>query len=275
MTTREDRVTDPTGRPDPATRPAVAARDLHVVLGGSAIVRGVDLTVDEGEVVALLGANGSGKSTLVRALVGAVPVTSGTVELLGHPLGRAVPWRRIGYVPQRVSAATGVPATAAEVVASGLLDGRRLWPPRHAHRRVHDALDLVGLDHHAHRPVRDLSGGQQQRVLIARALVRTPDLLVLDEPVAGVDLPSQQAFATTLAGLADRGTTVLVVLHELGALAPLVRRAVVLRHGAVVHDGAPPRAAREHDADEHDHVHPHDDVTGGDRAAAAGLRWEP
>ncbi len=259
----------------PGTAPAVTARDVRVVLGGSAIVRGVDVTVAEGEVVALLGANGSGKSTLVRALVGAVPVESGSVRLLGHPLGRGVPWERIGYVPQRVSAATGVPATAAEVVASGLLHGRRLWLPRHADRRVHDALDLVGLDHHADRPVRDLSGGQQQRVLIARALVRDPDLLVLDEPVAGVDLPSQQAVATTLARLAERGTTVLVVLHELGALAPLVRRAVVLRHGAVVHDGAPPRPTHEHGADEHDHVHPHDDDVTLDRTPAAGLRWEP
>ena len=259
----------------PATSPAVDAHDVHVVLGGSAIVRGVDLTVAEGEVVALLGANGSGKSTLVRALVGAVPVSAGSIALLGHPLGRDVPWQRVGYVPQRVSAATGVPATAAEVVASGLLHGRRLWAPRNGHRRVHEALDLVGLDHHAHRPVRDLSGGQQQRVLIARALVRAPDLLVLDEPVAGVDLPSQQAFATTLARLADRGTTVLVVLHELGALAPLVRRAVVLRHGAVVHDGAPPRPTHEHGADEHDHVHPHDDAATLARTPAAGLRWEP
>ncbi|WNB87524.1 ABC transporter ATP-binding protein [Cellulomonas sp. ATA003] len=258
-----------TGHPHP-----VVAHGVRVVLDGSEILRGVDLTVDEGEVVALLGANGSGKSTLVRALVGVVPVVSGDVALLGRPLGRGVAWERIGYVPQRVSAATGVPATAAEVVASGLLHGRRLRPPRDADRRVHDALDLLGLDHHADRPVRELSGGQQQRVLIARALVREPELLVLDEPVAGVDLPSQQAFAATLAGLRERGTTVLVVLHELGALAPLVRRAVVLRHGAVVHDGAPPRPTHEHGGDEHDHVHPHDDdvLT---QTPTTGLRWEP
>ena len=259
--------------PSGAVAPPVVARDVHVVLGGNAILRGVDLTVTEGEVVALLGANGSGKSTFVRALVGVVPVAAGSVRLLGEPLGRAVAWDRIGYVPQLVSAATGVPATAAEVVASGLLHGRRLRAPRHAQPRVHAALDLVGLDHHADRPVRELSGGQQQRVLIARALVRDPDLLVLDEPVAGVDLPSQQAFAATLAALTDRGTTVLVVLHELGALAPLVRRAVVLRHGAVVHDGAPPAPTHEHGGPDHDHVHPHD----GDLAETptTGLRWEP
>ncbi|MBX9243268.1 ABC transporter ATP-binding protein [Actinotalea ferrariae] len=253
---------------------AVRATGVHVTLGGAPIVHHVDLSVDEGEVVALLGANGSGKSTLVRALVGVVPVDRGSVELLGTPLGRSVAWDRIGYVPQRVSAATGVPATAAEVVASGTLHARRLRPPRDTGRRVTQALEQVGLGALAHRPVGQLSGGQQQRVLIARALVRRPDLLVLDEPVAGVDVPSQRAFADALTTLAAGGTTVLVVLHELGALAPLVRRAVVLRHGSVVHDGAPPSPAAGHAGPEHDHVHPHD--TADDDAAALTPRvgWE-
>ncbi|WP_182111476.1 MULTISPECIES: metal ABC transporter ATP-binding protein [unclassified Actinotalea] len=236
---------------------AVRATGVHVTLGGAPIIHHVDLTVEDGEVVGLLGANGSGKSTLVKALVGVVPVDRGRIELLGRPLGRGVEWERIGYVPQRVSAATGVPATAAEVVTSGTLHARRLRPPRDAHRRALEALDQVGLAAVAERPVRELSGGQQQRVLIARALVRRPDLLLLDEPVAGVDLPSQRAFAAALTALAAAGTTVLVVLHELGALAPLVRRAVVLRHGSVVHDGAPPAPSAEHAGADHDHVHPH------------------
>jgi zinc transport system ATP-binding protein len=236
---------------------AVRAEGLVVSLGGTRILRGIDLEVADGEVVALLGANGSGKSTLVRALVGVVPITAGRVELFERPLGRTVEWRRIGYVPQRVSAGSGVPATAGEVVASGLLTNRRLRLPRRYAAAACAALDLVGLADQANRAVRELSGGQQQRVLIARALIRKPDLLLLDEPVAGVDLPSQQAFAQALTRLTERGTTVLVVLHELGALAPLVRRAVVLRHGAVVHDGAPPVASPEHGGDRHDHVHPH------------------
>jgi len=255
--------------------PAVRARGIRVVLSGNAILRGIDLTVHDGEVVALLGANGSGKSTLVRALVGAVPIDAGEIELLGQPLGRGVEWNRIGYVPQRVSAATGVPATAGEVVASGLLHGRRLRPPRRARAAVREALDLVGLTHHVDRPVRELSGGQQQRVLIARALVRDPALLVLDEPVAGVDLPSQEAFAATLTDLTARGRTVLVVLHELGAIAPLVQRAVVLRHGTIVHDGAPPSPTPEHGDVDHDHVHPHDPDELFAARHPAGLRWEP
>ncbi|MCK9793199.1 metal ABC transporter ATP-binding protein [Isoptericola sp. 4D.3] len=238
--------------------PAIEARDVHVRLGASPVLRGVDLTVRRGEVVALLGANGSGKSTLVRTLVGVLPASAGDVRLFGHPLGNGVPWGRVGYVPQRVSAAAGVPSTAAEVVSSGLLHGRRLTLPRGWRSRVRDALDLVGLADRARYATHQLSGGQQQRVLIARALVRDPELLVLDEPVAGVDRPSQEAFAATMTRLVADGMTVLVVLHELGELAPLVQRCVVLRHGRVVHDGAPPTPRQEHGDDAHEHVHPHE-----------------
>jgi zinc transport system ATP-binding protein len=115
----------------------------------------------------------------------------------------------------------------------------------------------VDLADRAKRATHELSGGQQQRVLIARALVRRPDVLLLDEPVAGVDRPSQEAFAATMTRLVDDGMTVLVVLHELGELAPLVRRCVVLRHGRVVHDGAPPTPQAGHEGVTHEHVHPH------------------
>ncbi|CAM3748602.1 metal ABC transporter ATP-binding protein [Isoptericola cucumis] len=243
--------------PAPDAPPAIEARGLHVRLGASPVLRGVDLTVRRGEVVALLGANGSGKSTLVRTLVGVLPPSAGDVRLLGRPLGDGVPWGRVGYVPQRVSAAAGVPSTAEEVVASGLLHGRRLRLPRGWRARVREALDQVGLADRAHRPTHQLSGGQQQRVLIARALVRRPEVLVLDEPVAGVDRPSQEAFAATMTRLVGDGMTVLVVLHELGELAPLVQRCVVLRHGRVVHDGAPPHPRPGHEDSDHEHVHPH------------------
>lgn len=237
----------------------VSARGVRVRLGGSEILRGIDLAVGGGEVVALLGANGSGKSTLVRSLVGVLPLSAGTVDLLGAPLGPGVPWERVGYVPQRVSAPTGMPSTAREVVASGLLHGSRMWLPRGWRGRVSDALDQVGLADRAADTTSELSGGQQQRILIARALVRRPELVILDEPVAGVDKPSQEAFAATMARLVGDGLTVLVVLHELGALAPLIERAVVLRHGRVVHDGAPPRAAATHAGASHQHLHPHED----------------
>ncbi len=242
--------------------PPVHVRDLHVTLGGAQILRGVDLDVHDGEMVALLGATGSGKSTLVKALLSVAPVSAGRVELFGADItgsARRIPWRRVGYVPQRVGAASGTPATALEVVSSGLLDNRRLRPPRGWRDLAGSALDEVGLADRAHETVSVFSGGQQQRVLIARALVRRPDLLVLDEPLSGIDRESQEALAATITGLRERGTSVLVVLHELGPLAGLLERAVVLRHGRVVHDGPPPRAAAGHRHPDHDHLHPHDD----------------
>ena len=191
--------------------------------------------------MALLGANGSGKSTLVRTILGLHPVDAGGVHLFGHDVRHRshVPWSRIGYVPQRVGAASGVPATALEVVRSGLLDPRRPFADRgrRARTRAMAALEAVGLAHRARDHVQIFSGGQAQRVLIARALVRDPELLILDEPLAGIDRASRQALAEILASLHDRGLTLITVLHEMGELSDVVERAVVLVEGRISADG--------------------------------------
>ena len=220
----------------------VAVRGAVAVLGERAVLHGVDLTVPAGQVVALLGPNGSGKSTLVCAAIGLLPLAAGEVRLFGIPLGRFRDWGRVGYVPQRTTAASGVPATVREIVASGRLARRRpFWPATARDRAaVDDAIELVGLSDRADESVASLSGGQQQRVLIARAAATDPDLLVLDEPNAGVDVPSQEAFARALRTFVASGRSVLVVLHELGPLEQLIDRAVVLSNGQVVHDGPLP-----------------------------------
>jgi zinc transport system ATP-binding protein len=226
-------------RPVPA--PAIEVRDGGVLLGGRPVLRGIDLTVTAGEVVAVLGANGSGKSTLVRSILGLVPLRRGAVSLFGTPLAQFRDWRRIGFVPQRSSATAGVPASVREVVTAGRLSHRGpLQPLRRADRTaVSEAIAAVGLADRADDGVSTLSGGQQQRVLVARALAGGPELLLLDEPTAGVDLASQQQLATVLQELLTRGTTVLLVAHELGPLGPLVGRTVVMRDGRVAYDGAP------------------------------------
>ncbi|MEU5717412.1 ATP-binding cassette domain-containing protein [Streptomyces sp. NPDC020403] len=238
--------------------PVISMRGATATLGGRPVLRGVDLTVHAGEVAALLGANGSGKSTAVRSVIGQVPLTGGTVELFGTPLRRFRRWARVGYVPQRTTAAGGVPATVREIVASGRLSRTRLRPPGRADRAaVERAIGLVGLTDRAADSVNALSGGQHQRVLIARALASEPELLIMDEPMAGVDLASQEILAETLREQVAAGTTVLLVLHELGPLEPLIDRAVVLRDGCVTHDGPPPEAVGQHALPGHDHVHPH------------------
>ncbi|MCZ9346729.1 metal ABC transporter ATP-binding protein [Streptomyces sp. TRM76130] len=238
--------------------PVISLRGVRAELGSRLVLRGIDLTVRHGEVVALLGANGSGKSTAVRTAIGQVPATAGEVELFGTPLRRFRDWARVGYVPQRTTAAGGVPATVTEVVSSGRLSRARFGVLRKAdHAAVRHALDLVGLADRAKDSVNALSGGQHQRVLIARALAADPELLIMDEPMAGVDLASQEVLAETLRTQTAAGATVLLVLHELGPLEPLIDRAVVLRDGCVLHDGPPPEAVGQHALPGHDHVHPH------------------
>jgi zinc transport system ATP-binding protein len=215
--------------------PAIALRDAHATLGTRTVLRGIDLTVDRGEVVALLGANGSGKSTTVRSVIGRVPLTRGSLELFGTPLRRfRRQWHRVGYVPQRTTAASGVPATVREVVSAGRLAHTGIRPLGRGDRAaVGRALELVGLADRAGDPVDALSGGQHQRVLIARALAGGPELLIMDEPLAGVDTVTQDVLAGALREQVAGGTAVLLVLHELGPLAPLIDRAVVLRDGRV------------------------------------------
>ncbi|WP_062079016.1 metal ABC transporter ATP-binding protein [Demequina globuliformis] len=253
-----------------ATPPAIEARGVRVRLGGHEILHDVHVDAHAGAPVAIMGGNGSGKSTLVRALVGALPLSGGSVKIFGKERSRATS-RRVGYVPQRVSAGSGVSATAIEVVTSGLLGAGRLVPPRDAKARAIAALDDLGVGELAHRDVSHLSGGQQQRVLIARALVRKPDLLILDEPMAGVDVPSQEALAATLQRHSDSGGSVVIVLHELGALTPLIDHAVVLEQGCVTHVGEPPRGLGVHALPGHDHEHAHADVP---EPTASPFAWE-
>jgi zinc transport system ATP-binding protein len=238
---------------------AIAVDDLSVVLGATQILSDISFTVAKGSSVALLGANGSGKSTLVRTILGIIPPSAGTVRVFGVPMSsrRAVPWRRIGYVPQRVSAASGVPATALEVVRSGLLAPRNLWAKhgRKAKERALAALDAVGLADRARDHVQVLSGGQSQRVLIARALVRDPELLILDEPLAGIDRTSRETLAEILTDLHNRGVTLFTVLHQIGELASVVQRAIELDSGRIARDGSfsPEEAARHHIDDDCHH----------------------
>lgn len=228
----------------------------RVLLGNNVALDGVDFKLDRGEFLVLLGANGSGKSTLVRALLGLVPLAAGELSIFGTPLKRFRDRSRIGYVPQRFTAAAGVPATVEEVVLSGRAAKSsffRAWS-HEDHAAARRAIELVGLEGKERISAASLSGGQQQRTLIARALAAEPEVLVLDEPVSGVDIEHQHSFSDTLVALLSEGVTVLLVAHELGSMAELVTRAVVLDLGKVLYDG-PPLPHHGHES----HVHHHDE----------------
>jgi zinc transport system ATP-binding protein len=239
------------------TRPAVLRLQRGTVgYQNRPVLREVDFTLSRGEVVVLLGANGSGKSTLVRGLLGLAPLLGGELELFGVPAARFHERWRIGYVPQRHTVVGGVPSTVREVVSSGRLARKRPFAPLRAEDRaaVTAAIGTVGLAEKAGTDVAELSGGQQRRVLIARALAGEPDVLVMDEPTAGVDVANQAILAETLRRLVTAGKTLLLVAHELGPLEPLIDRVVVLRDGRTAYDGPPAPGMRDIDGGHH-----HDD----------------
>ncbi len=220
---------------NPSQAPAaIHAVGVDVSLGGVPIVRGVDLDVAQGEAVAIVGNNGSGKTTLMRALLGLVP-HRGLIELYGTPLESFRDRSRIGYVPQR-SGILVQQATVREVVTSGTLGRRRPFSLLTSADKaaIAGALAKVGLTAQAGVPFVRLSGGQQQRVLIARALASGATLMVWDEPLAGVDKTTQRLLAGVVGTLVGEGMTVVMVLHELGPLADVLDRTVLLQDGRIV-----------------------------------------
>src|SRR5262245_48675610 len=222
-------------------RPVLSAEEDSFTFGGRRVLDEVGLEISPGEFTALVGPNGAGKSTLLRIVLGLLTPQAGRVELFGVPPRRLRERWRLGYVPQRPRLAPDLPATVEEVVAAGRLAKQGWWRRSRPVDReaVAHALESVALDGLRTHRVAELSGGQQQRVLIAKALVTEPELLVLDEPIAGVDAQAQRRFRDSLVHLLrEHGAAVLLVSHELGAVADDLDRVVVLRR-RVVFDGKP------------------------------------
>jgi zinc transport system ATP-binding protein len=224
--------------------------------GGPPVLRDVNLGVEQGEFVAIAGPNGGGKTTLLRVLLGLEQPRTGTASLFGQPASRLRERFRIGYLAQRAQHGIESPVTVEEVVAAGRV--ARRGPLGGLRRRdrelVQASIDRVGLAERASEPVATLSGGQQQRAFIAKALAGEPDLLVLDEPTAGVDADAQESLASLLGQLhADLDTSILFVSHEFGAVEHYVERLVLVR-GGIVYDGPPAGLPGQwHDPS---HVHP-------------------
>jgi zinc transport system ATP-binding protein len=183
---------------------------------------------------------------LLRVLLGVARPWAGRVRLLGRDPGDVPDRRRIGYVPQRPSLGSEVPATVREIVGTGRLR-RGAWLGRSSaadEQAVRHAIASVGLEERADTPLHELSAGQQQRAFIARAFASEPALLVLDEPIAGVDADSQRRFRDALTHLiADHGAGVLLVSHELSAVASDLDRVLVLKR-TLLFDGSPEDLAR-------------------------------
>jgi len=204
--------------------PVLTTRGLALGYGSTRVLDGVDLQLARGDFVGILGPNGAGKTTLFRGLLGLVEPQTGSLDRQGTTLG---------YVPQESGFDTSWPVSALEVVLLGAREQSPLgW--RERRRRAHVHLERVGLADRSRARFASLSGGQRQRVLMARALMAEPDILFLDEPTSGVDLPSQERILETLSELnADAGMTILLVAHQLELVSRAARRFLWVAGGRV------------------------------------------
>jgi zinc transport system ATP-binding protein len=224
--------------------------------GGPPVLEDVDLDVETGEFVAVAGPNGGGKTTLLRIALGLERPRSGAALLFGEAADAFRTRERLGYLAQRTILGIDAPATVREVVAAGRVARRGPFRPfrRRDRLAVATAIERVGLVAQADVPIERLSGGQQQRAYIAKALASEPDLIVLDEPTAGVDADAQEALAALLGKLhAELAATIVYVSHEFGAVERYVERLLLVR-GRILFDG-PPRAL-PHTWHDPSHVHP-------------------
>lgn len=242
-------------------QPIISIERLCVEFDGEHVLEDVTLDFHAGEFAALLGPNGSGKTTLVRTILGLQQIEHGKVSLFGLPLRRFKDWQRIALVPQRLPGASSIPVSVWETVMSGNIRPRNRWRPFSSVEKqaATDALKAVDLLSRKHDRLDTLSGGQQRRVLVARALATNADVLVMDEPTAGLDSANVAALIGLLGSLKDAGKTIIIVTHELDDIEHLVTRAIVLgasKHHSVGYDGPPPVP----NAFAHDHHHHHDAI---------------
>jgi zinc transport system ATP-binding protein len=204
--------------------------------GDTPVLEAVSLDVAPGEFLGIIGPNGSGKTTLLRIMLGLLQPTTGEVRLFDQPVRSFREWRRVGYMPQKAAFDGTLPMTVAEVVATGLIPllgfRRRVGPDEQ--RRILESLARVGMEKQARARMGALSSGQQQRVLIARALVSDPELLLLDEPTASIDVEAQSSFYTLLRSFnRERGVTLVIVSHDIGVVAREVSRVACLNRRVI------------------------------------------
>ncbi|MGW4490831.1 anchored repeat-type ABC transporter ATP-binding subunit [Streptomyces sp. NPDC004376] len=225
------------------TTPVLDVRSLAVELGGRLALHDVDLIVRSGELVGLIGPNGAGKTTLLRTVLGLLTPRSGTVRLQGQPAERAR--GTIGYVPQRHEFAWDFPLSVEKAVLTGRTHtiGWLRRPGKDDRAAVGDALERVAMTDLRHRPIGELSGGQRQRVLVARALALRPQLLLLDEPFTGLDVPTQELLTALFRELCQEDKALLMTTHDLPAAADMATRLCLLNQ-TVIADG-PPETLRD------------------------------
>jgi zinc transport system ATP-binding protein len=219
----------------------IKLKDVHVQLGGKEILRGLTADLDRGRITALIGRNGSGKTTLLRAILKEVPYTGKIEFRCGHDHSHPLP-EHIGYVPQRLQIDARLPLTVRDLMALALQKRRPLFLgiSRKAEATMHTLLEKVGAGTLLDRLVEKLSGGELQRVLLALALHPEPELLLLDEPAAGIDFTFQDKFYELIASLnRTMGVTILLVSHEMDVVSKHAHHVLCMKDGQITCQGPP------------------------------------
>ena len=202
--------------------PILEVSNLYVNRSNSSVIEHASFTVHRGDYVGIVGPNGGGKTTLILALLNILPRTKGTIRLFGQNIESFSKWEKVAYVPQHATSFdSNFPLTVRELVSLGRVNrgnmGRTLKP--NDWETVDETLDFMGISEIANKRIGQLSGGQKQRVFVAKALVRNPEIIFLDEPVVGVDAETQEKFYKKLSDLnIARGITILIVTHDLTAV---------------------------------------------------------
>lgn len=213
----------------------IKVENLGFDYGEGWVFHKLDLAIPKGDFVAVIGANGAGKSTLMKMLANVIPPTAGEIYYYGQPIEKFTDWQKVGYVAQNpVRMQRNFPISVEEVVSLGLLDGSIGLPffNREQKARVKELLSQFQLENLRHRKIGELSGGQQQRVFLARAMVKKPEILLLDEPATGIDTGSKEALYAMLKRInSEQGVTIIMISHDLELAAEAAKSALCINHG--------------------------------------------
>lgn len=230
----------------------ISVRDLGFDYGSGWVFHKLDLDVPRGDFVAVIGANGAGKSTLMKMLAHAMPPTIGSISYYGIPIEKFTEWEKVGYVPQNpAKMQRDFPISVREVIALGLVEKKKLWQRFGAaeDEKIDKVLATFQLTDLQQRKIGELSGGQQQRVFLARAMVKNPEVLLLDEPATGIDAASKVALYDMLGEInANQGVTIVMISHDLELAAQTAKSALCISHGICFRGDV-------HEALQHHHKH--------------------
>lgn len=235
----------------------LSVQQISVRIGESVLLDAIDFFLEKGDFLCITGPNGAGKTTLLKAILGLIPITSGSLEFLGKGVS-SIPREYVGYLPQKNSSVNPLfPATVEEVVALGILAGKK-FPKRitaEDRKSARESLESLHICDLRHRSFRNLSGGQQQKVLLSRALVRRPQLLIMDEPSTALDPGSREDFFRLIEKLnKEEGITVMIVTHDMDYVGHYANKLLMIDRKMVYSGPAEDFLHKHHITHHHDYA---------------------